>query len=491
LVSKTPFRVLLPLAICAWAFLTMGCKRPLGPSFDFAGRQTEIRFPANPPAEVHIRVTDHLKSIGNVPLRTLEVRLPGAGSFGAQNVKSAVNGAETSMEQASAVDRRLMRLAFNPPWALPETRELITEWDLTSGQTARGTIGFSSAGFYIADDTALPLWQPPGQFFSTGGPTPDKETLTISIPSDFRLLAAGRQKKKRVASNVATYQFRIVPSKDFLPYVVAGKYQEQEIRTPQGSVVSWTFQPLDKSVVQTAATRLSASMRALSEFFEPAKKTKLTVHLVEAPGDLQGEFASPGDPGGTSFPAGVLLDSVALAQGLSSETVLQLAEYELARTWFGWRVRPMRQAQILMGRGVGLFGVVVAAEDRGQNQRNPMVVSLLERYDAARRVAADKTLIEPPDGYTHAERVTAGYKAALFFVMLEDLCGHSTLGAAFQSVVASRAGDEAGFEELRAAVETVSRRDLAETFRIWLNRSGIPNDFRSRYEQSANPRAAN
>jgi hypothetical protein len=171
--------------------------------------------------------------------------------------------------------------------------------------------------------------------------------------------------------------------------------------------------------------------------------------------------------------------------------VLQLAEYELARTWFGWRVRPMRQAQILMGRGVGLFGVVVAAEDRGPDQRNPMIVSLLERYDEARRVAADKTLIEPPDGYTHAERVTAGYKAALFFVMLEDLCGRSTLSAALQSIVASRAWEEAGFEELRAAVETVSKRDLAETFRIWLNRPGIPDDFRSRYEPVANPRAGN
>jgi len=211
---------------------------------------------------------------------------------------------------------------------------------------------------------------------------------------------------------------------------------------------------------------------------------------VESPGEMHGEFASEGEPGGTSFPAGVLIDPGAIAQGLASESVLQLAEYELARTWLGWKVRPMRQAQILMGRGVGLFGVVVAAEARGPDQRNPMIASLLKRYDAARRVAPDKNLIEPPDGYTHEERVTAGYKAALFFVMLEDLCGHQTLSAAFQSIVMARAGDEAGYEELRAAIETVSRRDLAETFRIWLNHPGIPNDFRLRYEPAANPQAA-
>ena len=45
--------------------------------------------------------------------------------------------------------------------------------------------------------------------------------------------------------------------------------------------------------------------------------------------------------------------------------MLQLAEYELARTWFGWRVRPRPEAQILMGRGMGLFGLVIAAEGRG------------------------------------------------------------------------------------------------------------------------------
>ena len=40
---------------------------------------------------------------------------------------------------------------------------------------------------------------------------------------------------------------------------------------------------------------------------------------------------------------------------------MQLAEYELARAWFGWRVRPRPDGQMLMGRGVGLFGLVVAA----------------------------------------------------------------------------------------------------------------------------------
>jgi hypothetical protein len=117
-------------------------------------------------------------------------------------------------------------------------------------------------------------------------------------------------------------------------------------------------------MAKTAGARLSSSMQAFVDFFGPASLGKTVVRLVEAPGDLPSESGSMSDPGGTSFPEGALLDSRAIAQSVASETVLQLAEYELARTWFGWRVRPAPEAQILMGRGLGLFGLVIAAEAR-------------------------------------------------------------------------------------------------------------------------------
>ncbi|HLW44137.1 MAG TPA: hypothetical protein VKS00_06575, partial [Candidatus Acidoferrales bacterium] len=107
-------------------------------------------------------------------------------------------------------------------------------------------------------------------------------------------------------------------------------------------------------------------MKAFTEYFGPASKGKAAVRIAEAPAELPAEFSAPGDPGGASFPEGVLLDPRAFQQGIANEAVLQLAEYELARTWFGWRVRPRPEAQILMGRGVGLFGLVIAAEGRGQ-----------------------------------------------------------------------------------------------------------------------------
>ena len=458
--------------------------QPLGPGFRFAGRQTEIRAPAGAPERLHIRVVDRLENAGDRTLRSLEVRLPEGPNFGTQNLRLTIEGKEVSLEHSSNTDRRMMQAAFDPPWERQRPREIATEWDLMPGPSARGTVAASADGFYIADETALPLWQAPLSVFAKGGPTPDGEMLTVFAPPDFRVLAPGKPLKRGVEGNLMVQRFRIRPSKDFLPYVVAGRYQEQVIRARQATVSFWTFRPLDAQAAQTAAARLSISMHDFADFFGPVSKGKTVVHIVEAPGDLPAEFGEINDPGGTSFPEGALLDSRAIAEGVADEAMLQLAEYELARTWFGWRVRPTPEAQILMGRGVGLFGLVIAAEARGQGQRRHMIASLLTRYDEARGVAADKRLMETPVGYSRAERVSTGYRAALFFVALEDLCGHDNLRAAFRDIARSRAGNQTGYEELRAAVESTSQRDLAEMFRRWLIRPGIPDDFRARYVSS-------
>jgi hypothetical protein len=231
-------------------------------------------------------------------------------------------------------------------------------------------------------------------------------------------------------------------------------------------------------------------MKALADFYRVRPSEKVAVRIVESPVELPGEFAVAADLGGDSFPYGALLDPRVFQRNLAGETVLQLTEYELARTWFGWRVRPRPEAQILMGRGMGLFGLVIAAEGRGPDQRQAMVASLIARYDEARGAAPDRRLMEPPVGYSRAGRVSTGYRGALFIVALEDLCGHDNLRTALRDIIHDRADSDTGYEELRSATETASGKDLAETFRRWLTQPGIPDDFRAKYESaaSADPR---
>jgi hypothetical protein len=284
---------------------------------------------------------DHFQNVGNLPLRSLDVRLPEGPAFGAQNVRMTADGKAISTEHSSTLDQRMMRAAFDPAWEQQQPREIVSEWDLVPEPSARGTVAASAAAFYVADGTALPLWQPPSGVFTTGGPDPGDETLTVSAPADFRILAPGKRIKSKntVSGNLLPQSFKMKPLEDFLPYVVAGRYGEQVINTRQGAVSFWTFQPLNAQLAVTAAARLASSMRAFMDFFGPVSKERAAVHIAEAPGELPAEFGE-NSAGGTSFPQGVLLDSRALAQGLTNEGILQLAEYELARTWFGWRVRP-------------------------------------------------------------------------------------------------------------------------------------------------------
>jgi hypothetical protein len=462
--------------------------QPLGPGFRFTSRQTEIRVSPSTAEQLHIRVVDRFDNVGDRPLRSMEVRLPEGPNSGIQAVRMTVNTGKIVPEHNSEVDRRMMRAAIDPEWKQLQPREIVAEWDIKPGQSDSG-VATSAAAFYILDVTALPLWQPPYGIFTSGGPDPVDETLTVSAPADFRILAPGTpiKNKNAVAANQVAQSFHINPSEDFLPFVVAGRYNEQIVNTRQGAVSFWTFRPLDAEQARTAAARLSSAARAFTDFFGPASKEKTILHIAEAPGQLPSEFGDGSAPGAASFPNGVLLDSHAFSQGLSDEPTLELAEYELVQTWFGWRVRPRPVAQILMGRGIGLFGVVIAAEARGgQSQRERAIGSLLDRYDQAQHIAADRRLLGAVSEYTRAERNTTGYKAALLLVALEDLCGHDNLRAAFRNVIEARGNDDVGHEELRSAAEFASGRDLGEMFRVWLNRPGIPDDFRARYAKASN-----
>ncbi len=472
-------------------FLAAACVHPLGPGYHFADRQAEIRFAAAAPGSIHFRTLDELKNNGDRPLHSLNVRLPEATSFGAQNVRVLIEGAPVSPQRNSPVDARMVSAPFDPAWEQNGSRKVVTEWDLSPESSGRGTIVASPQGFFVADETALPLWQTPNGVFAVGGTIPDKEFLTVFAPPDFRVLASGTPQKPRQDGSQIAHRFSIRAGRDFLTYVVAGRYQEKIVPARDGAVSFWTFAPLDGAAAQSAADRLSSSMKTLADFFGPAENGKTAVRIAEAPVELPAELGAPYNLGAASFPEGALLDPRAFRQGIANESVLQLAEYELARTWFGWRVRPRPEAQILMGRGVGLFGLVIAAEGRGPGQREAMIASLVDRYDSARAAAPDKRLMEPPVGYSRAERISTGYRAALFIVALEDFCGHDNLRTALRDIIHDRAGSDTGYEELRSAAETASGKDLAEMFRAWLVQPGIPDDFRARYQKSAGVRLLN
>jgi hypothetical protein len=273
-------------------------------------------------------------------------------------------------------------------------------------------------------------------------------------------------------------------------------------------VIFWTLEPLDPQPAQAAAERLTRTVAVYDRLFSPVaggvsrRSIAWPVYIAEASTMLPhmdipielGQTETAADLSALSFPEGALLDRRAFTLGVASEPVLELAEFELAQTWFGWRVQVRPEAQTLTPAGLALFAVAKAAGaregDAGRRRYISLLVGALDRARANIAAAApagigENATIVPPLPRTPEERAVAAYKAALFFVAFEDLAGQQTLESAMHRLLRDMAGESIDDADLRSALEAASGRDLAAMFRTWRSFSEIPPDFRAKYRPTS------
>ena len=481
----------------------VGCTVPLGPGFHHSGRRATVEEVSPPPqternsALLHMRITDQLENIGIGNLPYLDVTMPEASVFGLKNLSIQANGRDVRFTPVNSLPASPLRLEF-PSWAPGGNRSVTFSYDLDPGPSASGGVAATPTDFYVADPAAFPAWLPPAGVFVKADAQASYRTLEIVLPPGFRVLAAGRE--QRIAKGSSSVRsFRVTPA-DFPMFVVSGKYQEQIIKAQNRDVIFWTLEPLDAQTARSVAERLSATASTLRQIFGsvvpetygrdrsaaaavwPIRIVETSAQLLPTPeAQLQEATAAFS---ATSFPQGVLLDQAAFARGLSTEPVLELAEYELARTWFGWHVRIPKAQSNLLGDGAGLYGVIAAAGARRRTGRRREIAQLIAAYDReqAKAVARSQRLLaQPVINYASAERVMDSYKAALFFVALADLAGKRNFEEAMQRLVRDMAGRQVEDEDLRSALEAATGKNLAEMFRMWIGGQGIPDDFRAHY----------
>ena len=187
-----------------------------------------------------------------------------------------------------------------------------------------------------------------------------------------------------------------------------------------------------------------------------------------------------------AFPGGVLVNSEALSLGIASEAFLGPVTHALAHNWFGDEVFFAPDAALGMGEGLPEYATIVVAEsEKGEPGRRQRIVEYFNDYDKARRQADETplglTMLSDPIG----QRRIALAKAPLFFIALEDACGEEPVRSGLRQMVTLLRGQETSYDVLRAALEQSSGKNLAAQFRVWLNDTGIPADFRARYEGPA------
>ena len=206
--------------------------------------------------------------------------------------------------------------------------------------------------------------------------------------------------------------------------------------------------------------------------------------MVES-AELRGRFSDESGPAAVAFPGGVLVNPAALALGTGSDPFLELVSRALAREWFGEAMYLSDVAEVGMGEGLPEYAAIVIDEARhGPDFRRKRVTEYLRRYDEASKAATETPLSGITISDAAGPRRIALAKAPLFFVALEDVCGEGPMRAGLAHMLATERGREAGYADLRSALEESCNQEFAPMFRLWLNNKGIPTDFRQKYQGS-------
>ncbi len=469
------------------ALFASACAVPLAPGYRIVKESREVQFVPGQPAQLQVRAHYTLQNSGTEDLSFVDVIFPEEHAYGRTNVRVEVDGHDappanlpTGYQEA---EPDALRIPLNQVWARKQTRQLSIQYTLRSPEDSGARITIGENGFHLGNRGWFPEPQPPKRVLAPYPNPPKVVDFSVRIPADFVLLARGIPKGKKKDGNEIEYRFQL-DAANMATYVVAGKYAVWPAQGKSASAVFWTIQPL-KDDPSPAAQQIAAAWNVLEKDFGPLDKNISGPHIVESL-DLRGHLNGETAPAAVAFPGGAIVNPAALALGTSSDRFLEIVTHALAHVWFSDTMYISPAAAVGMGEGLPEYATIVIDEARnGADARRKRVAENLRRYDDASKEATETPLGAVMIGDALGPRRIALAKAPLFFVALEDVCGEDSMRTGLAHLIAVQRGREAGYADLRAALEESSNRDLAAMFRLWLNQKGIPEDFRQRYQGNA------
>jgi hypothetical protein len=487
------------------AFATAGlcaCAVPLGPGYGVRRESLEVRHLAGPPPRLVVHASYRLENSGNRELKFIDAALPDERIFGPRDLRINVDGREVNTSRPAAGEiseqsRNIFRIPFDSGWPAKQKRTLDIEYALAPAPPGGAEIAVGEASFHLSSFGWFPELQTPKGLFASGGGRADPTYVTFQVPENFRLETNGRPAGKRKHNGTVERKLR---GRDLGPFAVAGRYEEQEVRSDRlpnvtgergvphdpalnSSLVYWTSQPLVPPDAQSAGRRLLAAWRTCVAIFGQPKGRAAPFRVVETPAKLPADSPNGDGPAVAPFPGGVLVNREGFALGVGSEGFYELLVRGIAYTWFGGEVALLPDAELTMGKGLADYAsIIVAQASDGEPARRRRVAELLNQYNDARAHVVEKPLRAISDSAPWEQRRIAAAKAPLFFIALEDEYGESAVRRGLADLVDSLRGETIGWTELRSSLEAATGKNLAEFFRTWFDNAGIPADFRSRYE---------
>jgi hypothetical protein len=461
------------------ALFLASCAAPLGPGYSVKKQSLEVHYLPGDPPRLEIRAHYQLRNTGNRNLAALEVDLPAEKFYGRTNLRVSLEGGAAAT--SSETTHEVVRISFGRSWAKKEEHELALEYELTERSAENRGIILSGDSFFLSSTGWFPVLHPPEGLFGEASEREKPLELSVRVPDGFLAHASGKPRGVRKENGELVYRFRI-GKEDFDPFVVAGRYFEQRFQNADATILFWTLQaPLPQDQFERAGAHLSASVKVLETNFGPLSKKPQPYRTVQAhssPYEVLNFFVlSDGN-----FPRGALYDGELSA--LEGGPPLRFIEIQLAASWFQQLASPRAEADPVLLWALGQYTVdAVEAEAHGDNtDRQLRIRNAFQDFDARRGKSKEKTLLSLAENDPMQELRAGFLKADLLLDALEDKCGQDNLRHALRHMVQSLRGSTYGYNELRSALEQECHQDLGPMFREWLTETGIPADFRQRYE---------
>lgn len=479
--TRSPIFRLLPLALLT--LLEISCAGPLGPGFHVLRETLEVRYVSGSPAHLQVRATFFLKNVGDRPLDSIDVALPGEKDSSPADFRIELDGRVVS-PQAPLVAGATSSISFGAPWPQKALHTLVISYHLADSSAPGARFGVTDTSFFLATEDWYPLPRAPKSLFAESKRRPARIDLVVRVPDGFLVHAAGRSNGKSRRSGETEFRFRIAPE-DFSPFVVAGRYHEQKFSDSNSTVIFWTFHSLAADQVSRVGQQVAATVNFYDSTFGPRSKPRHPVWVAECPLGHAGDFHR-GDLGGI-LPEVALIESGELqsatrASTASPDELAQRINLFLAYTWFGLMVRPdFAEEPLPLAAAAHHVLFMARASREGDSARREHAARFLKSYDSAAAAGEEKSLTAVRISDAAAQVARARDKSVLFFLALEDECGKDSFARAMKRLTQSLRGRRVNASDLRAALESETGKPLGDFFRLWLSQPGIPTAFRSRY----------
>ncbi len=479
----TPFPLLNLIFAISVILCSSGCVVSLTPAYRVTKQSNKIEFLSGQTPELQLTASYTLENYGTNVLPFIDVALPNAARYGIKNqlIKvdgRTVNGASVS-EESQEGQATKFRIPFDPGWNPKQRRDLVIEYTFSAPEASETRVGVAVASFYLISPGWLPALQAPNHALSSLPAEAGRSTYSVQIPSDFLVLSSGKPRGRKKNQRMVEYRFELRKG-DPEPYIVAGRYVTTSSKQRRGGAILWTFDPL-KEDPEVAEQQIASVANILQKNFGPLGKSDLVVYSVEW---SRQSAAGSNELTATPFPAGVLVNSQAIALGINNPNFSKLVASGLARSWFA-DMNPLPDSPIGIGEGLPEYADIVVGEAlEGQAMRRQLVLKFLKEYSEACKEAVEKPLISTTPQDPIEQRRIALAKAPLFFIALEDVYGEEPVRRSLTQIRSLLRGQEVSYSDIRAALEGVTNKDLAPMFRAWVYKAGISAEFTQKYENA-------